>query len=215
MSSITRPDDGKLFIDGELTTNNFRVDSTAALDLANPPADYASANAAINVQGGAYIGGDAYISGTLMANGDMITLGNSDGGTLTFHGNIASNLLPDIDGGFEVGNSTKQWGGVSSKRISFTKSPEPITDTNTTNTVEYIDQASGDGNNVISLADGTDGQMKILVVTTTLTSNKHVIPDSMTGFTDIVLTEQGQSVTLLYTNNSWFIISNYRASVTV
>lgn len=213
MSSITRPDDGKLFIDGELTTNNFRVDSTAALDLANPPADYASANAAINVQGGAYIGGDAYISGTLMANGDMITLGNSDGGTLTFHGNIASNLLPDIDGEFEVGNSTKQWGGVSSKRISFTKSPEVITVTNqTTNTVDYV---TDDSPSTISLADGINGQMKILVVTTTLTGNIHVIPDSVTGFTKIVLTEQGQSVTLLYTNNSWFIISNYRASVTV
>jgi hypothetical protein len=213
MSSITRPDDGKLFIDGQLTTNNFRVDSASPLDLTQIPVDYASATAAINVHGGAYIGGNAYIGGTLIANGDIVTLGNSDGGTLVFNGNISSNLVPETDGEFEVGNTTKQWGGVSSRRISFTNAPEVITATNqTTNTVDYVTDTSP---STISLADGINGQMKILVVTATLTSNKNVIPDSMTGFTDIVLTEQGQSVTLLYTNNSWFIISNYRASVTV
>jgi hypothetical protein len=211
MSSITRPDDGKLFIDGQLTTNNFRVDSTSDLDLLNIPVDYASATTAISVQGGAYVGGNAYIGGTLIANGDIVTLGNAVG-TLIFNGNIASNLSPATDGQYEVGDITKQWGGVSSKRISFTTSPETITSNyQTTNTVEYIDTASP---TVISLADGTDGQMKILVSTTALPVDVHVIPINKSGFTDIVLTDMGQSVTMLFTNNNWVILSNYRASVT-
>jgi hypothetical protein len=208
MASVIRPNGEILSIDGQV-----RVDSTSDLDLLNLPATYTDATTAISVQGGAYIGGNAYVGGTLLANGDIVTLGNTDGGTLIFNSNISSDLIPSVDGDFNVGNSIKQWGGISSRRLSLTTSPAAITSsTQEPNSIEYITDASPAQ---IILADGVDGQIKILICTTDLPNNIHVNPVNMTGFTDIVLTEKGQSVTLVYTNSSWFVIGNYRASITI
>ena len=111
MSSVINPDNGELNILGSLSVANglalsgkLSIDDNSDINLVTP----IYGDGALNVVGGGYFGGNLYVGGTLVANGDVITLGNG-GGSLTLNANINSDILPATTNTYNVGSTTAEW----------------------------------------------------------------------------------------------------------
>lgn len=215
MATVINPDSGELIIkgsinasEGDVDFNKIRINSTDDIDLTNLPSDFASVDVALNVAGGGYFAGNMYIDGTFIANGDVITLGNT-GGSLTLGANVNSNILPSQDVTYNIGSSLLQWDVVYTNKTVINSNPSTLTTTiDTSSSVFYVD-SSTDAN--LSLPDGEVGQtMTIISVQTT---SVEITPDNSLGFSSIVLTNAGHTVSIIYTNNGWAITSLYGASI--
>jgi len=53
--------------------------------------------------------GNIHANGNITADGGTITLGDSDTDTVTFNADIGSDLLPDVDSSFDLGNTTHRF----------------------------------------------------------------------------------------------------------
>ena len=83
MSSVINPDSGSLKILGTIDTlsaimTTLNITNSDNVDLATP----VLGASALNVTGGGYIGGHLYVHGSIVANGDIVTLGNSGSGVV-------------------------------------------------------------------------------------------------------------------------------------
>lgn len=79
MASVLNPDSGQLHILGAIdTTSALNIADTSNVDINAP----VLGDGAANIAGGAFIGEDLYVHGNIVANGDIITLGNT-GATIT------------------------------------------------------------------------------------------------------------------------------------
>lgn len=200
MPTYINPDNGRLVIK---SSNDINLNDINAND------------SALHVTGGQYTGGNLYVAGTLVVNGDVVTLGNA-GGSLTFNANISSDVLPNTTEQFDIGSDILKWNNVFSKTINadkfvLTSNPSEVTTViDPENSVCYI-TANTQAN--ITLANGQEGQMVLVVVTDTLALPVTLTPDNSNGFTNIVLTNAGDTASMLYTNGSWSITSVFRASV--
>jgi hypothetical protein len=228
MATVIKPDsdlyiiNGDVQISGDTTITNLeistvQISSTADIDLESPPADYQSADSALKVQGGGYIGGNLYVGGTLVANGDVITLGNA-GGSLVLNSNISSHVLPSSTDTYDIGSVANSWRtGVFTQVVT---SPEPDTvqpsDTaisvgQSATQVVYLNSTSG---NTLVLPDGAfNGETKTLLLLETPAAPISVTPASAVGYTYFTLTNAGDSITLVYTQSGWVITSAFRTDV--
>lgn len=200
MSTYITPDSGQLVIN-----------SNSDLDLNNISSD----DSALHLLGGQYIEGNLYVAGTLVVNGDVITLGNA-GGSLTFNANVSSNILPSSTETFDIGSSLEKWNSIFSantvtEKLQITTSPASINSTvDISVSVNHVDLST---NNAVTLADGDNGQLLTIVATETPALAVNITPDNATGYSYITLTNEGDSVTLLFTAGSWAVLSIFRASV--
>ena len=72
--------------------------------------------------------------------------------------------------------------------------------------VTEINATTGTG--AVSLADGSNGQVKTVINTSTAGSNAITItPTNFRGGTNIVLNNVGETVTLLFKNSNWNVIA--------
>lgn len=72
--------------------------------------------------------------------------------------------------------------------------------------VTEINATTGTG--AVSLADGTSGQVKTVINTSTAGTNVITItPTNLRGGTNIVLNNVGETVTLLFKNSNWNVIA--------
>ncbi len=78
------------------------VNSNSNLELVT------SGTGKVNVNADMEVFGNIHATGTITADGS-ITLGNSDTDTIDFNADIASNMIPDVDGVFNIGTSSKRW----------------------------------------------------------------------------------------------------------
>ena len=77
-----------------------------------------------------------------------------------------------------------------------------------TSAVTYGQSTSAVGN--ISLADGSDGQIKTFInVSTSGTNNVVITPTNFRGGTTITLNAEGETVTCLFKNAKWNIIASH------
>ena len=82
-----------------------------------------------------------------------------------------------------------------------------------------LDGASFSSNATGTLADGTNGQVKIFVMTTAPTSSrKYTMTVTSWGSTasntnQVVFDALGEAVVCLFTNNKWFIVANFNATI--
>ena len=77
-----------------------------------------------------------------------------------------------------------------------------------TSAVTEVDATSAVGN--ISLADGSDGQIKTFInVSTSGTNNVVITPTNVRGGTTITLNAEGETVTCLFKNAKWNIIASH------
>ena len=79
---------------------------------------------------------------------------------------------------------------------------------NVTTAVTEINATSATG--AISLADGSDGQIKIFINTSTSGTNNVVItPTNLRGGTTITLNAQGETAVCIFKNSNWNVIGGH------
>ena len=77
-----------------------------------------------------------------------------------------------------------------------------------TSAITEINATSATG--AISLADGTDGQIKIFINTSTSGTNNVVItPTNLRGYTTITLNAEGETAICLFKNSKWNVIGGH------
>lgn len=194
MATYINPDNGSLIIK-----------SVKDLDLS----DIQQTDAAFAVVGGQWIGGNLYVGGTFVANGDIVTLGNT-GGAITFNTNISSDVLPASNKTYNLGSNTEQWKTLHVETIVLDTTDIATSSADSNTSLSKINSTS---DITISLADGTEGQQKIITVTETLSSSVFLTPASSRGYTSISFTNAGDSAIIVFINGSWNIVSVFRASV--
>jgi len=194
MSSHINPDSGTLV-----------VESTNALDVTASPVD--PVGAALHVKGGTYTEHNLYVGGTLLVNGDVISLGNGNA-SITINANVSSDVLPNVDSGiqYNLGSISNPWNKAYLQKIVIT--PTSVTNSSTLNTtgLVYINSSTG---LALALANGTEGEKKSVVVTTSLPSTVVLTPDTFVNGTSVSFTTIGQSIELIFTSAGWAITSSF------
>lgn len=194
MSSHINPDSGTLV-----------VESTNALDVTASPVD--PVGAALHVKGGTYTEHNLYVGGTLLVNGDVISLGNGNA-SITINANVSSDVLPNVDSGiqYNLGSISNPWDKAYLQKIVITTTS--VTNSSTLNTtgLVYINSSTS---LALALANGTEGEKKSLVVTTSLPSTVVMTPDTFVNGTSVSFTTIGQSIELIYTSAGWAITSSF------
>ena len=194
MTSYINPDEGTLVIK-----------SVKDLDLSAIDRN----DAALVVEGGEWIAGNLYVGGTFIANGDIVTLGNS-GGVLTFNTNISSNVLPSATKTFNLGSKTECWKELHTETVMYNTDDIASTQVSSQASMSIINSSTSVG---VTLDDGIDGQLKIITVSEPIASPVILLPVNPRGFSSISFTNAGDSATLMFINAGWNIISVFRSSV--
>lgn len=78
--------------------------------------------------------------------------------------------------------------------------------------ISHIDTVTAGAAHAGSLADGTNGQIKILAMIAD-GGDSVITPTNASGFTTITFADVGDTATLLFTNSKWHVISSYGATV--
>lgn len=194
MASTINPDNGQLV-----------VKSIKDLDLN----DLKSSDASLKFKSG-WVEGNLYVAGTLVANGDVITLGNASG-SVTFNANVSSDVIPSVTAEYDLGDATHVWKQLHIQSVNISPKAE-TTEITPDVTLSAIDTSTSVS---VALADGTEGQHKIITVSDAITGNVTVTPTNGAGFTSITFAAQGDTASLIFVGGKWNIVSHFRSSVTV
>ena len=95
--------------------------------------------------------------------------------------------------------------------IGLAEASETLTNTdtaiNTTSAITEVNQTAGSA--AMSLADGTDGQIKTIIATGTGAANIVVTPTNLRGGSTITLNSEGETVQCLFKNSKWNVIGGH------
>ena len=112
----------------------------------------------------------------------------------------------------DVFNNIPSWIGLKQTSQSITADGSTATAVNVTTAITEINATSA--THTCALADGSDGQVKIIINTSTSGTNAVTItPTNLRGYTTIVLNAPGETVTLLFKNSNWNVIANQGATI--
>ena len=78
---------------------------------------------------------------------------------------------------------------------------------NVTASISHIDTTTAGSAHAGALADGTNGQIKIITMTSD-GGNSVVTPAALAGYTTITFNDVGDSATLVFTNSNWVVLSH-------
>jgi len=107
-----------------------------------------------------------------------------------------------------VFNNVPSWLGLKQAVQTLTGDGSTTLVANVTSAITVINATSATG--TVTLADGSDGQIKTLINTSTSGSNNVVItPANLRGYTNITLNAEGETVTLLFKGSQWNIIGGH------
>ena len=136
----------KLLVDSiEITQNRIStVDSNANLEF------MANGTGTINLNSNTEVFGNLHATGTITADGNL-QIGDADTDNVVFNAEIASDILPDIDNTYKLGNSSKRWADIYVGTIDAGS----VTTGNIT--VNGIDIALNQGNIIYVAVNGDDG----------------------------------------------------------
>ena len=93
------------------------------------------------------------------------------------------------------------------------------TNVNTTAAITLLDGASFSSSATGTLADGTNGQVKIIIMSTAPTrSRSYTLTVTNWGTTtsntnQLVFNALGEAVVCLFTNNKWYVVANLNATI--
>ena len=93
------------------------------------------------------------------------------------------------------------------------------TNVNTTTSITLLDGASFSSNATGTLADGTNGQVKIIIMSTAPTSSrKYTLTVTNWGTTttntnQLVFDALGEAVVCVFTNSKWYVVANLNATI--
>jgi len=215
MTSVIVPDGGEYIVNGNNTvTGNLTVEqslstaekitilSTDNVDLTTP----LLGDAALNVSGGIYVATDAYIGGNIVVAGDVITLGLT-GSNITFSAGIASDVTPATTDTVNLGSPTSEWATLYANNISVSQSSAEV--------LTAVDVTSGTSevttntDTQVTMPDGQNGNIKIIYVKDAISTPIQINPDNLLGHTSILMTQQGDSITMMFRDTAWVIISMF------
>ena len=104
----------------------------------------------------------------------------------------------------DIFNNLPTWLGFSAASQAITGDGST---SNAINVTTAITEVSGTGG-PLTLADGSDGQVKTIINTATSGTDVHTItPTNLRGYTSIELNAPGETVTLMFKNSNWNIIA--------
>ena len=105
-----------------------------------------------------------------------------------------------------VFNNIPSWLGLSQTAQSITADGSTTTAINVTTAVTFVNATSA--THTAALADGSDGQIKTVINTSTANTNAVTItPDNFDGTnTSFVLNAPGETITLMFKNSKWYVI---------
>ena len=112
-------------------------------------------------------------------------------------------------------NNIPTYLGLDGTAQSITGSTAP----SVTTSITLLDGASFSSNATGTLADGTNGQIKILVMTTAPTSSRKYTMtvtnwgSTTTNTNQVVFDALGEAVVCIFTNNKWYLVSNFNATI--
>jgi hypothetical protein len=107
-----------------------------------------------------------------------------------------------------VFNNVPSWLGLKQAVQALTADGSTALVANVTTAISTINATSTTG--AVSLADGSDGQIKTFInVSTSGTNNVVITPANLRGYTNITLNAPGETVTLLFKVSKWNIIGGH------
>ena len=65
------------------------------------------------------VGGNLIVTGTTTFNGGTLTLGDANTDNIVFGGEVDSNIIPDDDGTFDLGSSSKEWKDIYIDGVAY------------------------------------------------------------------------------------------------
>jgi len=105
----------------------------------------------------------------------------------------------------DVFNNIPSWLGLSDTSQSITGDGSTSTAITLTESVTEVNATSAAA--PVTLADGSDGQIKIVLnVSTSGTNNVTITPTNLRGYTTVTLNAPGESVILMFKNSNWNVI---------
>ncbi len=105
----------------------------------------------------------------------------------------------------DVFNNIPSWLGLKQTSQSITADGSTNTAVNVTTAITEITATSA--THAAAMADGADGQIKIIINTSASGTNNVVItPANLRGYTTITLNAPGESVICLFKNSNWNVI---------
>ena len=106
----------------------------------------------------------------------------------------------------DVFNNIPSWLGLAQTAQTITADGSTATAVNVTTAITLVNATSATHSG--ALADGSDGQVKTIINSSTANTNAVTItPANPGGFSSITLDKQGESVTLLFKNSKWYVIT--------
>jgi len=111
-----------------------------------------------------------------------------------------------------VFNNIPSWLGLSQTAQTITADGSTTTAVNVTTAVTLINATSA--THSCALADGSDGQIKTIINSSTSGTNAITItPDNFGAGSTITLDAAGETVTLLFKNSTWNVLASYEATI--
>ena len=108
----------------------------------------------------------------------------------------------------DVFNNIPSWLGLKQTSQSITADGSTNTAVNVTTAITEINATSA--THAGALADGADGQIKIILnVSTSGTNNVVITPTNLRGGTTITLNAQGETVVCIFKNSNWNVIGGH------
>jgi len=114
-----------------------------------------------------------------------------------------------------VFNNIPTYLGLDGTAQSITGSTAP----SVTTSITLLDGASFSSNATGTLADGTNGQVKIIVMSTAPTSSrKYTMTVTSWGSTttntnQVVFDALGEAIVCVFTNSKWYVVANFNATI--
>jgi hypothetical protein len=97
---------------------------------------------------------------------------------------------------------------------AFTGSTETVTGSGAVGVTTLTTKLNTTGGGTLTLANGVDGQVKVIVLTVDSGTDAVITPTTKTGFTTITLGDAGDGVTLVYTTTTgWICTGNNGAAL--
>ena len=85
--------------------------------------------------------------------------------------------------------------------------------------ITLLDGASFSSNATGTLADGTNGQVKIIIMSTAPTSSRKYTMTvtnwgtTATGTNQVVFDALGEAIVCVFTNSKWYVVANLNATI--
>jgi len=106
----------------------------------------------------------------------------------------------------DVFNNIPTWVGMSQASQTLTGDGSTSQAINVTTAVTEVSGTGGP----LTLADGSNGQVKTVINTTTSGTDAFVItPTNLRGFTTVTLNAPGETVVLMFKNSNWNIVGGH------